>query len=57
MFGLGAPELLVLVGLSLLLFGNKLPGVARSLGRAVSEFRHEAMALTEEATCPSGRAG
>lgn len=48
MFGLGVPELLAILGLGLLLFGNKLPGVARSLGRAFSEFRHEATALTEE---------
>jgi TatA/E family protein of Tat protein translocase len=52
MFGLGAPELLVLFGLGILLFGNKLPGLARSIGKAVSEFRHEAAALTEDMKCP-----
>jgi TatA/E family protein of Tat protein translocase len=52
MFGLGAPELLVLFGLGLLLFGNKLPGLARSIGKAVCEFRHEAAALTEDMKCP-----
>ena len=39
MFGLGVPEVLVLSLLGLLLFGNKLPGLARSLGRSVIEFR------------------
>ena len=40
MFGLGVPEVLVICLLGLLLFGNKLPGLARSLGRSVIEFRH-----------------
>ena len=37
----GAPELLIILIVVLLLFGGtKLPALARSLGRAQSEFRH-----------------
>ena len=33
------PELLVVLIVVLLLFGNRLPGVMRSLGRGVTEFK------------------
>jgi sec-independent protein translocase protein TatA len=37
---LGAPELLIILVIVGLLFGaNKLPGLARGMGSAVSEFR------------------
>ena len=39
MAGLGAPELLIILALVLLIFGGaKLPKLARSLGRAQQEF-------------------
>ncbi len=41
MFGLGMTEVLVLCIIGLLLFGNRLPGVARSLGKSLTEFRKE----------------
>lgn len=38
--GLGAPELLIILLVLLLLFGStKLPNLARSLGQAQGEFR------------------
>lgn len=38
---LGAPELLILLAVMLLLFGaKKLPDLARSLGQAQREFKH-----------------
>jgi len=39
MFGIGNWELLIGLGIALLLFGNKLPGVLRSLGQSVKEFK------------------
>jgi sec-independent protein translocase protein TatA len=40
MFGVGHTELLVVAFVALILFGNRLPGVMRSLGQSISEFRH-----------------
>jgi len=39
MFGIGPTELLVVGFVALLLFGNRLPSVMRSLGSSLSEFR------------------
>ncbi len=40
MFGIGTPELLVILFAILLLFGgNKLPELARGLGRGMREFK------------------
>jgi TatA/E family protein of Tat protein translocase len=38
-FGLQLPELIVIGLLALLIFGKRLPDVARSLGRGVVEFK------------------
>jgi len=37
---LGGWEWLVILIIVLLLFGNRIPGLARSLGRGVNEFKH-----------------
>ncbi len=40
MFGVGLPELLVVLLVCLLLFGaNKLPEIGRSLGEGIREFK------------------
>lgn len=39
-FGIGHFELLIVAFVILLLFGNRLPGLMRSLGRGVVEFKH-----------------
>lgn len=39
MFGIGTQELMILGIIGLLLFGKRLPEVARSLGKGVVEFK------------------
>jgi sec-independent protein translocase protein TatA len=41
MLGLGMPEIVVLCILGVLLFGKRLPEVARSLSKTLVEFRKE----------------
>lgn len=36
---LGMPEILIILVIILLLFGHRLPGVGRALGRSVNEFK------------------
>jgi sec-independent protein translocase protein TatA len=36
---LGATELMIVAFVSLLIFGNRLPSVMRSLGKSVTEFK------------------
>jgi len=48
-------EVVVVLVIGLLLFGNRLPDVARWLGSSVSEFRREAAGLTDELRDPTGR--
>ena len=51
MFGLGWPELLLVMGVFVLLFGGaKLPGLMRNLGRSVNEFK---AGIKEKPTDPS----
>ena len=39
MFGIGTTELIVICILALILFGNRLPSVMRSLGQGITEFK------------------
>ena len=39
MFGLGGPELAIVAVVVVLLFGNRLPGAAKSLGQSFSAFK------------------
>ncbi|QDT16011.1 Sec-independent protein translocase subunit TatA/TatB [Alienimonas californiensis] len=46
--GIGAPELLIFGTIALLLFGKRLPEVARSLGQGVGQFKKGLSGLQEE---------
>lgn len=39
MFGIGTTEMMIFALIVLLLFGNRLPGVMRSMGRGIVEFK------------------
>lgn len=49
MFGIGTTELIVICIIALILFGNRLPSVMRSLGQGITEFKK---GLREEESSP-----
>jgi sec-independent protein translocase protein TatA len=53
MFGLGGPEILLLLVLGVLLFGRKLPEVGRSLGKTVVEVKKGLKGIEDEVSEPS----
>lgn len=48
MFSLGTSEILVILIVALVVFGKRLPEVARSMGNALSEFRRGLTGLQRE---------
>jgi sec-independent protein translocase protein TatA len=52
MFGLGMAESVVICILGLLLFGNRLPSLARSLGKSFMELRREVRGIEDDLRGP-----
>ena len=49
MFGIGMPELILILGLALIVLGpKKLPELARALGKGLAEFRRATDELKDE---------
>jgi sec-independent protein translocase protein TatA len=48
MFGLGTTEIVVLLVLGLLLFGKNLPGLARTVGKSLIEFKKEVSGIQND---------
>lgn len=44
----GGPEIIIVGFVALLIFGNRLPGVMRSLGKSVTEFKKGITGIEEE---------
>jgi sec-independent protein translocase protein TatA len=47
-FGLGPGEIIVLAAVGLLLFGNRLPELARSLGKSMKELQRGMHGLEDD---------
>jgi sec-independent protein translocase protein TatA len=52
---IGFPEMAVILGLGLLLFGRNLPSVGRSLGKSIVEFKKGLKGIEEEVEDASTR--
>lgn len=48
MFGLGPMEMIIIGVIAVMLFGSRLPEVARSLGKSMNEFRKGMSGLQDE---------
>ncbi len=55
MFGIGFPELIIIVVLALIILGpNKLPDLARALGKGMAEFRKATQEMKENLDLDEG---
>lgn len=55
MFGAGPWQFLILAGIVLLLFGSRLPGVARSLGQSITEFKKGVKGIEDQSADEAGQ--
>jgi sec-independent protein translocase protein TatA len=53
MFGIGQTELLIFLVIVLVLFGgSRIPGIARSLGKSITEFKKGVQGIEDEGAAP-----
>ena len=56
MFGIGPLELFFVALIILVLFGNRLPGVMRSLGQGMVEFKKGVQGIEDDKDEPANKA-
>jgi sec-independent protein translocase protein TatA len=57
MFGIGQTELLIFMVIVLVLFGgSRIPGIARSLGKSITEFKKGVSGIEDETPAPEKEA-
>jgi len=55
MFGIGQTELLIFLVIVLVLFGgSRIPSIARSLGKSITEFKKGVAGIEDETPPPPG---
>src|SRR5262245_52738372 len=52
MFGLGTPEVVLILVIGVVLFGNRLPDVARALGKSVKALKQELQGVHDSIESP-----
>ncbi len=55
MFGIGTTELVIFLIIILVLFGGRLPTIARSLGKSITEFKKGVHGIEEDVSTPEGQ--
>ncbi len=56
MFGIGTQELIIFLIIVLVLFGgSRIPNIARSLGKSITEFKKGVQGIEEDVSTPEGQ--